>query len=46
MDRTRSRYQQFFTDTKFGDHREYDMCLNSARLSYAECAQVILDTVG
>jgi cytidylate kinase len=45
MDRTRSRYQQFFTDTKFGDHREYDVCLNSARLSYAECARVILATV-
>ena len=46
MDRTRSRYQQFFTDTTFGDYREYDMCLNSARLSYADCAQVILATVG
>jgi cytidylate kinase len=45
MDRTRSRYQQFFTDTTFGDHREYDMCLNSARLSYADCARVILATV-
>jgi cytidylate kinase len=45
MDRTRSRYQQFFTDTKFGDHREYDVCLNSARLSYADCARVILATV-
>lgn len=46
MDRTRSRYQQFFTDTTFGDYREYDMCLNSARLSYADCARVILATVG
>jgi cytidylate kinase len=46
MDRTRSRYQQFFTDTTFGDYREYDICLNSARLSFAECANVILATVG
>jgi cytidylate kinase len=46
MDRTRSRYQQFFTDTTFGDYREYDICLNSARLSYADCARIILDTVG
>jgi cytidylate kinase len=45
MDRTRSRYQQFFTDTTFGDYREYDMCLNSARLSYADCARIILATV-
>jgi cytidylate kinase len=46
MDRTRSRYQQFFTDTTFGDYREYDLCLNSARLSFADCAEVILATVG
>jgi cytidylate kinase len=45
MDRTRSRYQQFFTDTTFGDYREYDICLNSARLSYADCARIILATV-
>ena len=46
MDRTRSRYQQLFTDTTFGDYREYDLCLNSARLSYAQCAAVVLATVG
>lgn len=42
MDRTRSRYQQFFTGTKFGDHREYDLCLNSGRLGYQGCVDIIL----
>lgn len=42
MDRSRRRYQQFFTDTKFGDPYSYDLCLNSARLSYHDCADAIL----
>ncbi|MGC3992838.1 MAG: cytidylate kinase-like family protein [Propionicimonas sp.] len=41
MDRTRARYQQFFTGTRFGDYHEYDLCLNSARLGYAGCVDVI-----
>ncbi|MFT4108948.1 AAA family ATPase [Propionicimonas sp.] len=41
MDRARARYQQFFTGTRFGDYREYDLCLNSARLGYAGCVQLI-----
>ncbi|MFT4296073.1 MAG: cytidylate kinase-like family protein [Micropruina sp.] len=46
MDRARSRYQQFFTNTRFGDHREYDLCLNSGRLDYRGCVEVILASVG
>ena len=42
MDKTRDRYQQFFTGTKFGDRREYDLCLNSGRLGYETCADLIL----
>lgn len=44
MDRARRRYQQFFTDTKFGDPNSYDLCLNSAEISYEECAKAILAT--
>lgn len=44
MDRARRRYQQFFTDTKFGDPGSYDLCLNSAEISYEECAKAILAT--
>lgn len=46
MDKSRSRYQQFFTGTRFGDHREYDLCLNSGRLGYDACADVIVTAAG
>lgn len=42
MDKARRRYQEFFTDTTFGDRRIYDLCLNSARIDYGQCADVIL----
>ena len=42
MDKTSSRYQQFFTGTRFGDYREYDLCLNSGHLGIDTCADVIL----
>ena len=42
MDKSRSRYQQFFTKSRFGDPHEYDMCLNSAHLGYEACAEIIL----
>lgn len=46
MDKARRRYQQFFTNTKFGDHREYDLCLNSGRLGYDSCIDIILAATG
>jgi len=42
MDQSRRRYQRFFADTEFGDYREYDLCLNSGRLGYDACVDVIL----
>lgn len=45
MDKARERYQQFFTGTRFGDPREYDLCVNTARLGYRACAEIILDAV-
>lgn len=42
MDRSRRRYQQFFTDTRFGDPVSYDLCINSARITYVACAKAIL----
>lgn len=42
MDNTRSRYQRFFTHAKFGDYREYDLCLNSGRLGWQACVDMIL----
>ncbi len=42
MDKARARYQQFFTQTTFGDPREYDLCLNSARLGFDGCVATIM----
>ncbi|WP_028709567.1 AAA family ATPase [Propionicicella superfundia] len=42
MDKARNRYQQFFTDTTFGDYREYDLCLDSAAFGYEGCVDLIL----
>ena len=45
MDKTRSRYQMFFTNTHFGELRQYDLCLNSAQLSYQQCVDAILGSL-
>lgn len=42
MDKARARYQQFFTNTRFGDPRHYDLCLNSGRLGYEVCAGLVV----
>ncbi|MFT4217817.1 MAG: cytidylate kinase-like family protein [Micropruina sp.] len=42
MDKARSRYQQFFANSRFGDYREYDLCLNSGRLGYDTCVDIIV----
>ncbi len=42
MDKARGRYQQFFTNTRFGECRYYDLCLNSGRLGYQTCADLIV----
>ena len=41
-DNARRRYQRFFSDSRFGDPHEYDLCLNSGRLGYEACAEIIL----
>ena len=45
MDKARARYQQFFTQTTFGDPRAYDLCLNSARLGFDGCVETILTSM-
>lgn len=42
MDKSRARYQQFFTSSRFGDYRDYDLSLNSGRLGYETCADIII----
>ena len=45
MDKARSRYQAFFTGTRFGETHEYDLCLNSGQISPQACAAAVIATL-
>ena len=42
MDRKRESYHNYFTDEKWGDATNYDLCLNSS-LGIEECVDVIIE---
>ena len=42
-DRARARHYRFYTDQKWGDPRNYDLCLDSGRLGVENCAAIIAD---
>lgn len=44
-DKKRADYYNSNTNKKWGDISSYDMCLDSGRLGYEMCAEIIADTV-
>ena len=42
-DKRRAAYYEIYTDQKFGDPKNYDLCLNSGRLGLEETADIIVD---
>lgn len=44
-DRSRRRYHNHYSDFKWGDSRNYDMCINSSRLGVAGTAEIIEDYI-
>lgn len=44
-DKARRAYQEFFTNTKFGDYKNYDICLDSSKFGYEKCADIIIKTL-
>lgn len=40
-DKRRAAYYEIYTDQKFGDPKNYDICLNSGKLGLEECAEII-----
>lgn len=40
-DKRRAAYYEIYTDQKFGDPQNYDLCLNSGKLGIDECADII-----
>lgn len=41
-DKRRKAYYQLYTDTTWGDARNYDLCLNSGRLGLDKCVEAIV----
>lgn len=41
LDRRRSTYVQFYTDMKWGDSRQYDVTLNTGKISFAQCVEIL-----
>lgn len=44
-DKRRASYYQFYTDMKWGDAANYDICLNSAKLGFENCADILYKIV-
>lgn len=44
-DRSRKRYHNHYSDFKWGDSRNYDMCINSSRLGMEGTAGIIEDFI-
>jgi cytidylate kinase len=42
-DKRRAAYYEIYTDQKFGDPLNYDLCLNSASVGIDRCAEIIAD---
>ncbi|MBR3311212.1 MAG: cytidylate kinase-like family protein [Solobacterium sp.] len=42
-DKRRQAYYEIYTDQKFGDYHNYDLCLNSSTLGIETCAQMIAE---
>lgn len=40
-DKRRAAYYQFYTAEKWGEMRNYDICLNSSALGLEKCADMI-----
>lgn len=42
-DKRRASYYQFYTDMKWAEARNYDICLNSGKLGIEKCAEILFD---
>ncbi len=45
-DKRRAAYYNFYTDRKWGDINNYDICLNTTALGIEECAEIIARIYG
>ena len=45
-DKARAHHYRFYTERKWGDPRNYDLCLDSGRLGIENCVAIIADAYG
>ena len=45
MDATRKKYHNYYSDTKWGDSRGYDICINASGLGLDKTADILLDYI-
>lgn len=43
-DKARAQHYRFYTDRKWGNVSNYDLCLDSGRLGIENCVAIIADT--
>ena len=41
VDKRRTKYCSYYTNTEFGQSQYYDICLNSSKLGIEQCVQII-----
>ena len=44
-DKRRANYYAYFTDRKWGDARNYTLCLDSDKLGLENCADIIIEAI-
>lgn len=42
-DRARAQYHKYYTNMEWNDARNYDLCLNTSRMSIEQCIKVIVE---
>ncbi len=45
VDKQRARYYEYYTDRKWGDIHNYDICINTAKVSIAEAVEIIVNFI-
>ena len=43
VDKRRRKYCEYYTNTRFGDAKNYDICLDSSRLGVEKCVDIICE---
>ena len=46
VDKRRRKYCEYYTNTRFGDAKNYDICLDSSRLGVEKCVDIICELAG